>query len=247
VTTFPAQGKRITHTSARPSPELELFEESIDGLRTYLTLVKSLQGMRVLAVASSVSGEGKTTLASQLAISLAKAAGELTLLIDGDIRLPDIHTMFDVGRGPGLVDVLRGDVAVDEAIETGYSQTLHLLPAGKLKSSPHRLMSNGEFARLVNELKGMYRYIVIDTPPILPASEALVMAQAADATVLCVRRDYSRVPQVKEAYFRLQAAGVKTVGAVLNGIPSREYSYRYGSYYYARSRFEGEADENPAS
>jgi polysaccharide biosynthesis transport protein len=246
VTNFPPTAKRIVGRTEDTSAELQLFEECIDGLRTYLTLVQSLQGMRVLAVASSVSGEGKTTLSSQLAISLARAQGARTLLIDGDIRLPDVHRIFNVARGPGLVDVLRGEVPVEEAIDTGYSETLHLLPAGRLRTSPHQLMCNGEFARLVDQLKETYRYIVVDTPPILPASEALVMAQASDATVLCVRRDYSRVHQVKEAYFRLQAAGVKTVGAVLNGIPSREYAYHYGSYYYARKGFHDDADEKQA-
>jgi capsular exopolysaccharide synthesis family protein len=246
VTNFPPAAKRILDRSEDSSPELQLFEECIDGLRTYLTLVQSLKGMRVLAVASSVSGEGKTTLSSQLAISLARAQGARTLLIDGDIRLPDIHRIFNVDRGPGLVDVLRGEVPVEEAIDASYSQTLHLLPAGRLRTSPHQLLCNGEFAPLIEKLKETYRYIVVDTPPILPASEALVMAQVADATVLCVRRDYSRVDQVKEAYFRLQAAGVKTVGAVLNGIPSREYAYHYGSYYYARGRHYESADEDQA-
>jgi polysaccharide biosynthesis transport protein len=246
VTNFPSTAKRIIDRPQDVSPELQLFEECIDGLRTYLTLVQSLEGMRVLAVASSVSGEGKTTLSSQLAISLARAPGALTLLIDGDIRLPDVHRVFNIARGPGLVDVLRGDVSVEDAIETGYSETLHLLPAGKLRTSPHQLLCNGEFGRLVEKLKETYRYIVVDTPPILPASEALVMAQTADATVLCVRRDYSRFHQVKEACFRLQAAGVKTVGAVLNGIPSREYAYHYGSYYYARKGFYDDADEKQA-
>ena len=246
VTTMPRSANRLVDRNHRPSPEGQLFEECIDGLRTYLTLVRSLQGLRVLAVASSVSGEGKTTLASQLAFSLATAAGARTLLIDGDIRLPDIHTLFEIQLGPGLVDVLRGSIPVEDAIATGYSETLHLLPAGTLRTSPHQLISNGEFARLIDALKEEYRYIVIDTPPILPASEALVMAQTADATVLCVRRDYSRVAQVKAAYFRLQAAGVKTVGAVLNGVPSREYSYHYGSYYYGRSRFQDQS-EDPAA
>jgi capsular exopolysaccharide synthesis family protein len=243
ITTLPGPERRLVHKTEIATPQAQLFEECIDGLRTYLTLVQSLKGMRVLAVASSISGEGKTTLASQLALSLASAKGEPTLLIDGDIRLPDLHKLFGIGRGPGLVEVLRGEVSATAAIQTTSNDTLHVLAAGRLRSSPHRLMNNGEFADLIEELKDTYRYIVIDTPPVLPASESLIMAQAADATILCVRRDYSRVAQVKEAYSRLQAAGVKTVGAVLNGIPSREYAYHYGSYYYARSRYADDVDE----
>jgi capsular exopolysaccharide synthesis family protein len=236
VTTLPRRARRAASAGDAPSRELQLFEESIDGLRTYLSLVQSLQGMRVLAVASSISREGKTSLASQLAVSIASSTGEPTLLIDGDLRSPDIHRIFDVDRGPGVVEVLQGKTTLDEAIETGFSRKLHLLTAGQLDVSPHRILGSGEFTALIENLKGTYRHIVIDTPPILAASEALVMARTADATILCVRRDFSRLDQVQEAYARLQGASVKTAGAVLNGIPSRAYAYRYGSYYYDRAR-----------
>ena len=136
---------------------------------------------------------------------------------------------------------------MDEAVDESFSAKLHLLTAGQLTTSPHRLMGKDEFSELVDKLKRKYRYIIIDTPPILPASEALVMARAADATIVCVRRDYSRVSQVREAFLRLQAAGIKTVGAVLNGIPSREYVSRYGSYYYKPSPFGNESGELLAS
>jgi len=242
VTELPRSAQPARLKSNKANRELQLYEESIDGLRTYLTLVESLKGMRVLAVASAVSREGKTSLAAQLAVSLARATGERTLLVDGDIRSPDIHRIFDVEREPGLVEVLRGDKSIQESIQTSFSGTLHLLTAGQLRTSPHRLIGNGEFGRLVDNLKDMYRYVIIDTPPILSASEALVMAQAADATILCVRRDYSRAAQVKEAYSRLQATGVKTAGAVLNGIPSREYSSRYGNYYYSQSRADSDLE-----
>jgi capsular exopolysaccharide synthesis family protein len=222
--------------AAKANRELQLFEESIDGLRTYLAVVDSLNGLSVLAVNSAVSGEGKTSLASQLAVSVASATGQPTLLIDGDMRSPDIHRIFDVENSPGLAELLKGEVACEDAIETGFSDTLHLLTAGHLSTSPHRLLSNGEFSQLIDQLRKQYRYIIVDTPPILPASESLLISRAADAAVLCVRRDFSRLAQVTEACQRLQAAGVKTAGAVLNGIPASMYSHRYGSYYYNRDR-----------
>lgn len=216
----------------RSQRDLQLFEESIDGLRTFLTLRESMLGMKVIAVSSAVSREGKTSIAAQLAVSLASATGERTLLIDGDMRSPDVDKIFGVERGPGLADVLQGDVPIEEAIETDFNDTLHLLTAGNLTCSPHRLLGNGEFAALLSQLRASYHYIVVDTPPILPASEALVMARAADAAILCVRRDFSRLDQVAEARDRLRHSGVKTAGAVLSGIPPRIYERRYGSYYY---------------
>ncbi|HUE70461.1 MAG TPA: polysaccharide biosynthesis tyrosine autokinase [Pirellulaceae bacterium] len=212
--------------------DLQLFEESIDGLRTFLTLRESMLGMKVIAVSSAISREGKTSIAAQLAVSLASATGERTLLIDGDMRSPDVDKIFGVERGPGLADVLQGDVPIEEAIETDFNDTLHLLTAGNLTCSPHRLLGNGEFSALLGQLRASYHYIVVDTPPLLPASEALVMARAADAAILCVRRDFSRLDQVVEARDRLRQSGVKTAGAVLSGIPPRIYERRYGSYYY---------------
>ena len=214
----------------------QLFEESIDGLRTYLSLVESMRGRKVLAVTSAISREGKTSLASQLAVSVASATGRPTLLVDGDLRSPDIHRIFDVERGPGLSEVLQGELPVEEAIETGFSNNLHLLTAGDLQISPHRILGNNKFPELVAKLGQMYHQIIIDTPPVLAASEALLMASAADAAILCVRRDFSRVDQVADAFGRLRSAGVRTAGAVLNGIPARHYAYRYGSYYYNRDR-----------
>jgi polysaccharide biosynthesis transport protein len=230
VTALPR--RRRSQKDGHANRDLQLFEESIDGLRTFLTLRESMIGMKVIAVSSAISREGKTSIAAQLAVSLASATGERTLLIDGDMRSPDVDTIFGVERGPGLVEVLQGEVQIEEAIETDFNNTLHLLTAGNLTTNPHRLLGNGEFATLLSTLRGTYHYIVIDTPPILSASEALVMARAADAAILCARRDFSRVDQVAEARDRLRQSGVKTAGAVLSGIPPRMYERRYGSYYY---------------
>jgi len=237
VTSLPTR-TRSAHPERQPlERDVVLFEESVDGLRTYLSVVDSLRDMRVLAISSATSREGKTSLASQLAISIARATNEPTLLLDGDMRSPDVHWIFGVQQGPGLVELLRNECSLDEAIEVGFSEKLHILPAGTLSTSPHCLCGSGEFQRLLNRLLQRYRHIIVDTPPVLPASEAIVMARAADAAILCVRRDFSRMDQVRDAQRRLSTAGVNTIGAVINGIPIQQYAARYGSYgYYDRSR-----------
>lgn len=232
ITALPRRTRRSG--SARVNRDLQLFEESVDGLRTHLSLLESLQGLRVLAVTSAISREGKTSVAAQLAVSLAAATGEPTLLIDGDLRSPDVHRVFGVDLSPGLAEVLSGELTDEEAIETDFNQTLHLMTAGRLATSPHRLLGSGEFRALLARLRGVYRYIVIDTPPLLPASEALILSRAADAAILSARRDFSRLDQVTEAYSRLRAAGVSFAGVVLNGIPTRHYAYKYGNYGYRR-------------
>jgi succinoglycan biosynthesis transport protein ExoP len=227
--------------------ELQLFEESIYSLRTHLLLSESSIPLRTLAVTSAISREGKTSVAVQLAMSIARSTGEPTLLIDGDLRCPDIHRIFEIDRSPGLAELLTGTTTPAAAIERAYSPSLHLLPAGRLSTVPHRLLGGSAFPSLLAQLQEKYRYIVIDTPPILPASEALILARAADATVVCARQDFSRLDQVTEAYGRLRSAGVAVAGTVLNGISPSSYAYRYGSYYYDREDGEATAEVVPTS
>lgn len=231
VTTLPARVKR---RSAGYNYERQLFEESVDGLRTYLSLADAIDSRKVLAVTSAVSREGKTSLSSQLAVSISSATRRPTLLIDGDMRSPDIHRIFGVDLAPGLSEVLRGECSVSEVIETGFSEHLHILTAGNLNTSPHRLIAGGHFNEVLAQLRSSYDFIVLDTPPILAASESLVMAKAADSAILCARRDFSRIDQVVHAFTRLKESGVQPVGTVLNGVPARRYSYRYGNYYYTQ-------------
>jgi len=224
-------GRNVSET--RLSSAFRLFEESIDDVRTGLALADDLEGMRVLAVTSATKGEGKTSFASQLAVSMARATGKPTLLIDGDLRSPDVHRVFDCQQTPGLAEVLAGQCSADEVIvETGVAE-LRILPAGKTKVSPQRLVNNGELKQLIAQLRETFDYIVLDTPPVLAAAESLVLNKTADAVVLCALRDLSRSALVRHATDRLTAAGCRTVGSVLNGIPPHRFRYAYGHYVYA--------------
>jgi len=186
--------------------------------------------MRVFALTSAANNEGKTTVAVQLAVSCARASGETVLIIDGDMRAPDVHRVLETSAGPGLSEVLSGDCTVEDAIITDWSKRVHILPAGKLRTNPHTLVGNGALPSLLDKVRPSYRYVIIDTPPVLAASESLVFAKAADGSLICTMRDVSRMDQVNLAFERLAAAQGNPVGIVLNGVPSREYSYRYGRY-----------------
>jgi polysaccharide biosynthesis transport protein len=212
---------------ARLGYEISLFEESIDGLRTSLTLSQHMSGVRVLAVTSAVNHEGKTSVAVQLAVSLARSTREPLLLIDGDMRSPDVHRMFQAPLEPGLATVLSGECTLEEAIVSNAGADIDLLPAGRLRVSPHQLLGNGSWKSLLAKIPARYRYVVIDTPPVLEASEALVLANGADASVVCAMRDVSRMDQVHKTIERLTATGCRPVGTVLNGVPTRRYTSRY--------------------
>ena len=212
--------------------ELGLFEESIDSLRTSLLLANEDHDMQVISVCSAVSGEGKTSVSSQLAVSIARATGQPVLLIDADMRAPDIHSIFEVPLSPGLADVLDDRESLEKSINRSWSEHVHLLPAGELDKSPHKLLGTPAFGKLLDEARLWYRYIVVDTPPVLAASEALVVAKQSDATIVCTMRDFSRETHVGLAHARLRGTGADIIGTVLNGVPTRNYTSRYGSYSY---------------
>lgn len=221
--------------SRRVKSRVRMFEETVDSLRTSLILSKSLQDVQVLAVTSAISGEGKTTIAAQLAMSIARATNEPTLLVAGDMRSPDVHQVFEIENETGLVQFLEHASSLADAAVASWQERLHVLPAGHLHSSPHRLLGNGGLKALLEEARPLYRHIVIDTPPVLVAGETMVIAAAADATILCTMRDVSRHEQVRRAYERLVEADANVVGCVFSGVSLREYRHRYGRYEYGQA------------
>ena len=115
---------------------------------------------------------------------------------------------------------------------TTWSDRVHLLPAGKLRGRPLALLADAAWPNLLAEIPAEYRYVIIDTPPMLSAAEAIVLAKAADTALICTMRDLSRTEQVMMVHNRLKAVGGHTVGVVLNGVPTKSYLYRYGNYNY---------------
>jgi capsular exopolysaccharide synthesis family protein len=211
--------------------QTHLFEESVNALRTSLAVDERLKDSRVFVVASAVSGEGKTNLSSQLAMSWSHAIQGKVIIVDADLRAPNIHDLFDVKAGPGLAELLRGECELAETLVMDWGDRLFVLPAGDAGStSPSHLFSGTRFTRLLAQLRTEFDKVIIDVPPVLCASETLLIGKQADGVLICARHDYSRSGQVKQAYDRLVHSGVKIVGAVLNGAPVRKYSYSYRGY-----------------
>jgi capsular exopolysaccharide synthesis family protein len=235
ISTIPvATNARIGKRKSSHSRELRLFEESVDSLSTNLILRDDLRDARVFAITSALSGEGKTSVTCQLAVSISRATGKRVLVIDGDMRAPDVHHVFGRENTAGLVGYLNGEVGWREVVDRDWSETVHLLTSGHLKGSAHRILSGGRLDKLIEEARKEYDFIVIDTPPVLPASEAMLFAKVADRCLMCALRDKSRIEQLIQAYHRLEAAGARVAGSVLSGVPVREYANYYGDYYASK-------------
>lgn len=243
VPNLPLKPRLATTWSGRAfSRQLGLFEDSIHYLCRSLMLSREADGIRTVAVTSAISGEGKTSVALQLARSLALCSHEPVLLVDGDLRKAGLHDLLNLPAGPGLADLLAKQSADRRDLETTIiSQRfapIHVLAAGNVKRHPHFILQQDKLEAVFKSLGQMYRYIVVDTPPVLGVGEALSVCKAADGTLVCAMRDVSRQSQVEAACQKLFSANARPIGFVLNGVPSEKYASRYGSDYHARQYIE---------
>jgi capsular exopolysaccharide synthesis family protein len=198
--------------------------EAIDALRTVLMHSPRVEGARVVLITSAIGGEGKTTLASHLAASLARAWRK-TLLIDGDLRKPAAHTQFDLPLEPGLSEALRGEVEYDDTIKPTMTSRLWLMPAGKVDGHSLQALAQDGLGGVFEHLKEQYDFIIVDTSPVLLAPDGLLLAQQADTVLLSVLRDHSRLRAVYAAEQKLESLGIRVLGTVMIGEKTETYGH----------------------
>jgi capsular exopolysaccharide synthesis family protein len=205
-----------------------VLNESINSARTMLLHAAKSQSMQVVMVTSATQGEGKTSLASQMATSMA-AAGLRTLIIDCDLRNPSIHKLFDLTLNPGVSEILRQEVDVSDAVQPTAVPNLWAVPAGQCSNGVITALAQGHpLETLFNRLRGQFDFIMVDACPILPVADALLVGQHVDGVVFSIMQDISQLPKVLVASEKLHQLNIPLVGAVVNGIPTGEmYSYGY--------------------
>jgi capsular exopolysaccharide synthesis family protein len=195
--------------------------ESFDAIRTQLLHDARSGSTRVVQVTSAAAGEGKTTLACHLATSLARA-GRKTLLIDGDLRRPAVHQLFELPLQPGFSEVLLGEVEVAEGVQQTTLAGLSVMSAGQWDREVLQALARDGLEGIFEKLQEEFDFIVMDSHPVLPAADALLLARQADAVILSVLREVSQTPRVYAASRRLEAVGARVLGAVVNAAPSDE-------------------------
>ncbi len=207
-----------------------LLTESVDAIRTNLLHTARRDSLRIVMVTSALGGEGKTMLSCHLAASLARA-GCKTLLVDGDLRRPAVHKLFNLPLGPGLNELLRDEADIAEVVRDGPVPGLSLLPAGTCDGRSLQALAQERMAAIYAGLKESYDLIVVDSPPVLPVADSLLIGQHADGVVFTVLRDVSSLPTIYAAYERLMTLNIRILGAVVNGGASGFYgtSYRYNT------------------
>jgi capsular exopolysaccharide synthesis family protein len=210
-----------------------LLIESIDSIRTMLLCDENTSAHRVLMVTSAKNGEGKTTLAGHLATSMART-GRRTLLIDCDLRRPSVHHLFGTESHPGLSEVLGGDVEISEAIVPSPFTDLAILQAGPKAQEMIPALAQGRMQGVLDALRSQYDFIIIDSCPVLPVADALLIGKSVDAVLLAVRPHVSQTPLLWAACERLSVLGIRVLGAVVSGAETRPHDYVY--QYFLESR-----------
>jgi tyrosine-protein kinase Etk/Wzc len=213
----------VTVFNAR-SPAAESFRT----LRTNLMFSQASQALRMVVVTSASPGEGKTTTASNLAVSVAQQ-GMRVLLVDCDLRRSRLHRMFQLKREPGFSDLVHGYAEEDEVTHPTSVTGLYVICSGKLPPNPAEMLGSEEARKKFGSLMEGYDLVVVDTPPLLAASDAAILATIANGVIVVLRAGSTENAAAQQSVQQLNAVGARIVGAVLND-PDTQVP-KYGAYY----------------
>ncbi len=230
TTQTPAQRNLLVLTSPKSQ-----FAESFRALRTSLLLSVAGREPQTILLTSATPSEGKTTASLNLAAVLAQR-GVRVLLIDADLRRPTVHHRFGLNGKLGLTSVLTGSLSLREAVQNIPDlPALDVLASGPIPPFPTEMLSSDAMRRLLEECRGIYTHVVLDSPPLLSVTDSVVLAREADAVVLIVRHGKSTKHAVRRARDLLVRSGAKLSGIALNAVDlsSPEYYSYYGYSGYA--------------
>src|SRR6266852_2009831 len=246
-----ATGKRLALTASKEVVETvtlvrpqSQMAESYRALRTSLLLSNLGAPPKVIVVTSARPQEGKTTTSINAAIVLAQK-GVRVLLVDADLRRPSIHKPLGVGPGGGLSTVLPGSATVQQTIATSpILPNLFIMPAGTPPPNPAELLASSHMKDLLVELREQFDHIVIDTPPTLSVTDAVVLSPHADATILVIRSGQTTKPALRRARDILMQVNAHVAGVLLNAVDLTSPDYYY--YYEYQGKYSQYYQEDPA-
>ncbi|QDT01419.1 tyrosine-protein kinase domain-containing protein [Adhaeretor mobilis] len=192
--------------------------EAIDNVRATLMHDSTSKKRQVVLVTSSDTLDGCTTVASTLAVSLARA-GRRTLLIDGDLRSPSLHNLFGLPLDDGFSEVLRTEAELTDVIRPTSTESLYVITAGICDSSAVHALATDQPQPIFEKLREQFDFIIVDSAPVLSVSDSLSLGQYVDGAVLSVLRDHSELRKVNKAAELLDGLGIRLLGTVVNGMP----------------------------
>ncbi len=224
--------KRIMfHTSLSLPDEKSPTGESYRALRTNILRTTQDKLMKAILITSSNHFEGKTTTAINLALAMSDVPGYKTLLIDSDLRFPTVHDRLGLMQSPGLTEILEGSTGLDPEIIDTEKENLKIITSGNLPHYPVELLESKRLMALLRELKSKFDLILVDSPPVIPYSDASVLSSQVDGVLLVVQSGRTRREDIQQVQATLQDNQAKVLGVVLNRqkhfVPDRIYKRRF--------------------
>ena len=207
--------------------EQSVFSEGFRTLRSRLTQVREKQPLKRLLISSALPGEGKTFVSANLAQALVRQKGHRVLLIDADLRLPQVHTALGAPAAPGLSDYLRGKADEFSILQHGPLENLFFIPGGSTVSDPAELVASPKLKLLLDRMSPCFDWVILDSPPVVPVADASILAGLCDGVVLVVEAASTPVEMAQKA--RHEFRDRQILGVVLNRVHPRD---SYGSYAY---------------
>jgi len=231
----PSMSKKLTIVARGQKTRLESTSPAAEAYRTIRTAVffgVPKGEAKTVLITSPGTGDGKTTLVSNLCIAMAQA-GQKTLALDADFRKPMQHKIFEVNhQDKGLSSVLTGATTLEEAIRPTEVKGLELLPCGPDVPNPSEMLNSESFAKLLELLSNKYDRVIIDSPPVMPVTDAQILAATCDITLLVLRAEKSTRKTSQQARDGLLSVGAHLLGAVVNDVPRKSRYGYYSSYGY---------------
>jgi capsular exopolysaccharide synthesis family protein len=218
--------KFTPHRASHLDPQSSVAE-SYRSLRTTVLFSSLDRDIQVLAITSSAPQEGKSTTSSNIGIVMAQN-GKKTLLVDADLRRTILHSVYGIPREPGLTNLLFERTTFEEAIKPTDVENLFVLPCGIIPPNPSELLGSQRMVQLIERLREEFDMVLLDTPPVVAVTDALLLSHSADATLLVARADVTRVDALLRAMDSIERSGAGLLGVVLNNF---NVANAYGSYY----------------
>lgn len=215
----------ITITNPK-SPVSEAYRT----LRTNVQFSSFDKKVQVMIITSAGPGEGKSTTSSNLAVVMAEA-GHKTIIIDCDQRKPKLHKIFKLSNSTGLSNLLAGEAEFNDAVKESGIENLQVLTSGLKPPNPSELLGSAKMHNFIETLRGIYDYIILDTPPILMVTDAQLLSRYADGCLLVVSSGEAEKEAVLKGKELLEKVNAKVLGVVLNNVEVSGKGY-YGYYYY---------------
>ena len=238
ITSAPVLGNIFQDPNAKRSPRDVLatatpWAEAFRVLRTNMQYVDVDHDQKVLVLTSSIPGEGKSTTAVNLAVTLTQA-GQRVALVECDLRRPLIADRLDLDGAIGTTSVLIGKVSAEEVMQRYGDTSLDVMVCGQIPPNPSELLQSQAMEALLLELRSRYDIVILDAPPLLPVTDAALLATRADGAVVVVSHGRTTRDQLATAIDRLESVDAKTLGVVVNLTPAKKASSGYGyGYGYA--------------